>query len=1616
MSKKIISGILSFAMAASTIVVPQTISFAESEGEIIISVANAEWTIPDTLDQEKYKVSTIAGKEAGELDIYDETNGVYTDSSDTAQAVTYSQSEKMPDGVCVTYGTEENPLPEGNYEVYYWIPGVNEESVNNNGSSVGRSIAYKDSDITIEDVYGTHTIESIKPSGTFKGYVNLGTYQLDQNSRITASVNKTNDIKGSSFTHKLASVKLKLVPVADYANELLSAINQAGSAAEIGEAIEAYEAAYEAEYNEKYPGTDTDYKMIDGKLCEKVGNNYYGVSASEKLMSDDELINMYGVYSGLLANRPESGYESITALKNKYDELVKEKTTLKKITGDILSYNGTLFRPTTGNLISINNMTSSYAIASFKDIDSNNVKSAEIQLVYRDTVFGAVSDFEMSKYSYSEYTRTNTGALTSGTADYTAAETFANGFEDAADAKRNIFFTSKEIDKSLIKNATNGYFSAYFTINPNYTSGGNEIDLDANAYLTITYDNSKYETLPDVNAKTVNADKVFDLAGFTSIDSVTVNGEAIAEDKYSLKNERALIDGNVFNEVKTYEITFKSGATEVFYNVQTVGAQEIAVQKANIIHDIGEVTDDNKLRDPDSVFAFPYVFVNKADWTYDRNQVNAKITGIPAGKYDVEYYVPYSTSNLGMNMTMLDVDLEIKDANGTYVKEAIMPSYAGGYEICKDCEGYIGDGSASQYVFYDEASKYVKVGTYEFDGENDSVLIYANDENKTKSNNAFNRHTFVPGKIRLTPVSNEAQVHYYYQTGKNIMEDLNNADSAEELRSFAENNLSSLIDINSLNNMSGVWEGLYSNRPSAGYASEAAFKAAFDNEVSKYLKTVRYEHGNTKLTTKPNGDNTRIKVIDTYETDHMPSESVKFVIFNDIAAGSIKNISLDIAFNDNDSANNKYAYIHNMIVDRYSLDDFELEVNEALDGVAINTMEHRYVDRYRRYHFTDVPAAMIKASASELSNDIANAMNSSNKKTTDLVLGLVPDYTLHKSIYSNNIKDADLIVTYDTTVADNVFEAAKAAARAETIAAAEKIVAAKTDVFGITQSEVSRYALAFYGESIEAQSDYDEILAKLSYDKMLSNSQISYEDNTIEGTIKLKNLSGAADEPTVTVAVYKNGLLKGMTFAQKSADDDRIAEYSFNVNAANADSIKLFAFNSMSAVKPMAMSYEYQPVDDTKTYAADYLLNAGNEVNTDYSGGLTIAYIGGSLTAGDSDLNGSSITDSSNAWPRRMTDYVKSKYPKVDAANVKLINAAMGGAGSVFGSRHFERDVLAYNPDIIFIEHTVNDCADLYLPNHYTGFETELNMALNHDKVPVIIYVHTIMPVEESHEKYTRYMNAKVAKEDITARYGIKVLDIMTAVKEMYAASGSSKTFTEWLADEGYYPITSQDPFMVDVHPNPKGYELYAQLMQAEIEKDGFAACITKLRSPQTSVVGDKFGSIYNDYLKQTFKAISASDTDRIKFNGDWTLYTMENPYKTEDIPQELRSLHLGSMDREVILGDGIMQSLDADGCSFEFTTDANEIYLSCSFENVGKDAYVYIKPAGAPDSEYVQKGNKYSTYYQNLSRVEGTSSAIKISDNGGSYDVKVVIEDTDTANNKRVYRLKYIRECYYNN
>lgn len=183
---------------------------------------------------------------------------------------------------------------------------------------------------------------------------------------------------------------------------------------------------------------------------------------------------------------------------------------------------------------------------------------------------------------------------------------------------------------------------------------------------------------------------------------------------------------------------------------------------------------------------------------------------------------------------------------------------------------------------------------------------------------------------------------------------------------------------------------------------------------------------------------------------------------------------------------------------------------------------------------------------------------------------------------------------------------------------------------------------------------------------------------------------------------------------------------------------------------------------------------------------INVVFLGGSIT------QGASASAYQNAWTARVGEYLKQIY---NGKAVYFHNAGVGGTGSVLGVFRLKKDVIARNPDIVFVEYAVNDKDD---PAEVSQICMEgiVRQLLRQPKVPVILYVY----VPDS----TKSAVGASVHQKIADYYHIPSIDLQEYI---WGEIGKGKYKWE---DIG------KDP----VHPNDVGHKVYADCVIRTIDRD----------------------------------------------------------------------------------------------------------------------------------------------------------------------------------------------------
>ena len=409
-----------------------------------------------------------------------------------------------------------------------------------------------------------------------------------------------------------------------------------------------------------------------------------------------------------------------------------------------------------------------------------------------------------------------------------------------------------------------------------------------------------------------------------------------------------------------------------------------------------------------------------------------------------------------------------------------------------------------------------------------------------------------------------------------------------------------------------------------------------------------------------------------------------------------------------------------------------------------------------------------------------------------------------------------------------------------------------------------------------------------------------------------------------------------------------------------------------------------------KTYAVDSFFNADGTLNTASTEPLTIVCIGGSLT------------ELGQQWVDNVKAYFQTKFPN---RSVTIHNMGVGGSESNFGAMRFQRDVLAYDPDLVIIDFTLND-VNFGFENASVYVDGMINQCLNAEKVPGIIFAHMPYPVEQDTSTYTSWENYMQVKHEVAQYYNISEINIYDYFLEKYeeAKLTSPRLTLRQFFGRFYNRVTGEEASgqYYDVHPNVAkgGYsEMYTGAFYKAFDAD-LAGMLTRI-APKPL-----FSERYTNGVTKathTYNWIAQND-ERLTYTGNWEVWTKENPSPNDDINAFIGTGRY----KAPFFPDGVRQAYKSEGgATVTFTTSAKSIYIYYNSAASGCEVEVSYKDSTMDSFSPVGTQNTLSQHQQPTCRTE-----FRIP-NTGEETVEVRISVPEPTADKYSFCLGYIIEQF---
>ncbi len=175
---------------------------------------------------------------------------------------------------------------------------------------------------------------------------------------------------------------------------------------------------------------------------------------------------------------------------------------------------------------------------------------------------------------------------------------------------------------------------------------------------------------------------------------------------------------------------------------------------------------------------------------------------------------------------------------------------------------------------------------------------------------------------------------------------------------------------------------------------------------------------------------------------------------------------------------------------------------------------------------------------------------------------------------------------------------------------------------------------------------------------------------------------------------------------------------------------------------------------------------------------ITVAFLGGSIT------EGSVASDDKSCYAYLTYSWWCNTFPD---AKINYVNAGIGGTPSLLGNGRCNEDILNFEPDVVYIEFSVND---VDLPNVREIYEGLLRRVLYSKSSPAVVVINNGF--------YNDGRTVQDVHNELAAYYGIPAISI---VDTLVACTM-----------DGRIPIRDITPD--DLHPNDRGHMLLAGIIR----------------------------------------------------------------------------------------------------------------------------------------------------------------------------------------------------------
>jgi lysophospholipase L1-like esterase len=221
---------------------------------------------------------------------------------------------------------------------------------------------------------------------------------------------------------------------------------------------------------------------------------------------------------------------------------------------------------------------------------------------------------------------------------------------------------------------------------------------------------------------------------------------------------------------------------------------------------------------------------------------------------------------------------------------------------------------------------------------------------------------------------------------------------------------------------------------------------------------------------------------------------------------------------------------------------------------------------------------------------------------------------------------------------------------------------------------------------------------------------------------------------------------------------------------------------------------------------------------------VTIAYMGGAITAG-----AGASSPEKTSYRALVTDWLRKRYPKSEITELNAsINNTGASGGSLYGALRARRDVIAYKPDIVFVEFAVNDTNENEIPVK-KGVEGLLRQLLVVSQPPEVVMLYGTIAQRGIHAEW---------HDTIATHYQVPSINMQDRVWAMIDG-GKIKLAEFWPGAS--HPTTSGAPPWKDIAPpSDAGHKLYADFITSYLAEQEKLKATPILRNLPPPLVSDE--------------------------------------------------------------------------------------------------------------------------------------------------------------------------------